>query len=166
MKALKKGVRSSLKNNGDKSLVTWKTSTGFTAFQNYSKSEKHTVKCSFAGKEHQLTYQLHLDKARIADHDKGISANFVHSQDAALLATVIARLADKGVTSFFMIHDQFSVDAENLDLMLETFRQVFKEIFEVDQLGKTLDSFGLEKGYLEYGDLDLEKILEAKYIIS
>ncbi len=164
--ALKVGVKIAIKNNEGKSTVTWKTSTGFTAFQKYSKTEKHTVKCSFAGKEHQLTYQMQVDKARMSDHDKGISANFVHSQDAALLASVIANLAEEGIEDFMMIHDQFSVNAENVDLLLDVFRKTFKSIFDVDQLGNTLKSFGLENNPVEYGDLDMDKILEAKYIIS
>jgi len=163
--ALKEGVKLAIKNNEGKALVTWKTSTGFTAFQNYAKVEKHTVKCSFAGKRHELTYQLHTDKARMTDHDKGISANFVHSQDASLLTSTIANLHKKGINDFMMIHDQFSVNAEEVDVLLETFKETFKEIFEVDQLGNTLKSFGLSNPIV-YGELDLEEVLEAKYIIS
>ena len=33
-------------------------------------------------------------------------------------------------------------------------------------LGNTLKSFGLENNPVEYGDLDMDKILEANYIIS
>jgi hypothetical protein len=66
-----------------------------------------------------------------------------------------------------MIHDQFSVNAENMELLLSVFKEVFKEIFEVDQLGNTLVSLGVVGvGVSDYGDLDLEEILDSKYIIS
>jgi len=164
--ALKTGVSQFINSNEGKSLVTWKTFTGFTAFQNYSKIEKSKVKCNFAGKQHQLNYQVVTDKARLMDHKRGISANFVHSQDASLLASVIANLSEEGITEFMMIHDQFSVNAENLDTLLRVFRDTFKSIFKKDQLGATLANFGLTSNPVDYGDLDLNKIKEAKYIIS
>lgn len=164
--ALKAGIKEALLNNGGKSLVTWQTATGFTAFQNYSKVKKGIVECKFAGKRLQLTYQLFTGKAKISDHVKGISANFVHSQDASLLALTISNLHDKEIDSFMMIHDQFSVNAEEVPLLLETFRETFYEIFSEDQLGQTLKSFGLSENPISYGDLDLEMVYEAKYIIS
>ena len=121
----------------------------------------------FASRPVKLSYQVFLSEARKTDHERGISANFVHSQDASLLAMVIARLAELGLSDFMMIHDQFSVNAENMDLLLIVFKDVFKEIFEVDQLGNTLHSLGLsEVGIENYGDLDMEEILDSKYIIS
>lgn len=121
----------------------------------------------FASRPVKLSYQIFLSEARKTDHERGISANFVHSQDAALLALVIARLAELGVSDFMMIHDQFSVNAENLDLLLDVFQQVFKEIFEEDQLGNTLRLLGLEDEILmDYGDLQMEEVLASKYIIS
>ena len=164
--ALKAGVEEALRNNGGKALVTWKTASGFTAFQDYSRIETGRVNCSFAGKLVQLSFQLFIDKPMKSDHSKGISANFVHSQDAALLSLTIANLAEKGVKSFMMIHDQFSVNAEETSLLLETFKETFIEIFEEDQLGDTLRAFGLQTNPVGYGDLDIQDVMEAKYIIS
>ncbi len=164
--ALKLGVEKALSNNGGSSLITWKTASGFTAFQNYCKVETHRVNCQFAKRLVQLNYQMHIDKPMRSEHGKGISANFVHSQDASLLTLTIANLWDKGVESFMMIHDQFSVDAELTPLLLETFKDTFIEIFEVDQLGNTLKSFGLENNPVEYGDLNIYEVTHAKYIIS
>lgn len=164
--ALKLGVEKALSNNGGSALITWKTASGFTAFQNYCKVETYSVNCRFAKKRVQLSCQMYVDKPMKNDHSKGISANFVHSQDASLLTLTIANLADKGVESFMMIHDQFSVDAELTPLLLDTFKDTFIEIFEVDQLGKTLLSFGLADNPVEYGDLNIYDVADAKYIIS
>ena len=114
----------------------------------------------------QLSFQLFTDKPMKSDHTKGISANFVHSQDAALLSLTIANLYEKGIESFMMIHDQFSVNAEETSLLLETFKETFIEIFEKDQLGNTLRAFGLDTNPVSYGDLDIQNVAEAKYIIS
>ena len=65
-----------------------------------------------------------------------------------------------------MIHDQFSVNAEETSLLLETFKETFIEIFEEDQLGDTLRTFGLQTNPVGYGDLDIQDVMEAKYIIS
>ena len=65
-----------------------------------------------------------------------------------------------------MIHDQFSVNAEETSLLLETFKETFIEIFEEDQLGNTLRAFGLDTNPVNYGDLDIQNVAEAKYIIS
>ncbi len=164
--ALKQGVEIALRDNGGKALVTWKTASGFTAFQDYSRIETGRVNCSFAGKLVQLSFQLFIDKPMKSDHAKGIGANFVHSQDAALLSLTIANLAEKGVESFMMIHDQFSVNAEETSLLLETFKETFIEIFEKDQLGDTLKAFGLHANPVMYGNLDIQDVAEAKYIIS
>ena len=164
--ALKLGVEEALRNNGGKALVTWRTASGFTAFQDYSRIEAGRVNCSFAGKLVQLSFQLFTDKPMKSDHTKGISANFVHSQDAALLSLTIANLYEKGIESFMMIHDQFSVNAEETSLLLETFKETFIEIFEKDQLGNTLRAFGLDTNPVSYGDLDIQNVAEAKYIIS
>ena len=164
---LKKGVCKYLENNPDTPMVTWKTATGFTAFQNYAKTSIKRVNCMFASRPVKLSYQIFLSEARKTDHERGISANFVHSQDASLLALVISRLAELGVSDFMMIHDQFSVSADNLDLLLTVFKEVFKEIFEEDQLGNTLASFGITGvGVINYGDLQMEEVLDSKYIIS
>ena len=64
-----------------------------------------------------------------------------------------------------MIHDQFSVSADNLELLLDVFKEVFQEIFEKDQLGATIESFGLEDE-IDYGDLQMDEISKSKYIIS
>ena len=164
--ALKLGIEEALRNNGGKSLVTWKTASGFTAFQDYSRIETGRVNCSFAGKLVQLSFQLFIDKPMKSDHAKGISANFVHSQDAALLTLTISNLAEKGIESFMMIHDQFSVNAEETPLLLQTFKETFIEIFEEDQLGNTLKTFGLQNNPVKYGSLDIQDVMEAKYIIS
>jgi len=164
---LKRGVRKYLLDNKDTPMITWKTATGFTAFQNYAKTSIKRVNCMFASRPVKLSYQIFLSEARKTDHERGISANFVHSQDASLLALVISRLAELGVSDFMMIHDQFSVNAENMDLLLDVFGQVFKEIFEEDQLGNTLKLLGLEDEILmDYGDLQMEEVLASKYIIS
>ncbi len=164
---LKRGVCKYLKDNPNTSMVTWETATGFTAFQNYAKTSIKRVNCMFASRPVKLSYQIFLSEARKTDHERGISANFVHSQDAALLALVISRLAELGVSNFMMIHDQFSVNADNLELLLTVFKEVFKEIFEEDQLGNTLVSFGITGvGVINYGDLQMEEILDSKYIIS
>ena len=164
--ALKLGVKTTLKDNGNKPIISWKTASGFTAFQNYSKSKMHRVNCTFAGKAVKLSYLVQLDEAMKSEHDKGISANFVHSQDASLLTGTIANLNDEGIEDFMMIHDQFSVNAESVDLLLETFKDTFRDIFTEDQLGKTLESLGLEENPVEYGDLDIDEVLDSNYIIS
>lgn len=164
--ALKSGVKSAIKLSESDSLVTWKTASGFTAFQNYSEVVKFPVRSSFKGKQVKLTCQITNNKAKISNHTRSISANFVHSQDASLLALVISNLADKGVKDFFCIHDQFSVNAEHTGLMLEVFKDTFKSIFVEDQLGNTLKGFGVENNPVDYGDLDLNEISEANYIIS
>jgi DNA-directed RNA polymerase len=164
---LKRAVCGYIESNPGSPMVTWKTATGFTAFQNYAKTSIKRVNCMFASRPVKLSYQVFLNEARKTDHERGISANFVHSQDASLLALVIARLAELGVSDFMMIHDQFSVNAENMELLLSVFKEVFKEIFEVDQLGNTLVSLGVVGvGVSDYGDLDLEEVLNSKYIIS
>jgi DNA-directed RNA polymerase len=164
---LKRGVGVYLENNVDSSMITWKTATGFTAFQNYAKTSIKRVNCMFASRPVKLSYQIFLSEARKTDHERGISANFVHSQDASLLALVIARLAEQGVSDFMMIHDQFSVNAENMELLLSTFKEVFWEVFEEDQLGNTLSSFGLTgTDIINYGDLDMQEVMSSRYIIS
>lgn len=78
-----------------------------------------TIRIQHVGKEN-------TDKPKIRSFMSGISPNFVHSMDAAHMASVIKDWDD----SFGAIHDSFSVHACDVDELLEIIKDNFVKMYD------------------------------------
>ncbi len=108
-----------------------------------------------------------LDKLRMGN---GIAPNFIHSMDAALLATTVLKLADKGCVNFHMIHDSYGVPIGHVEDLNTLVRETFVELFEGDPLKMFVDTvnptFEQRPEEVMINTLDLKEVLESAYIFS
>jgi DNA-directed RNA polymerase len=108
-----------------------------------------------------------LDKLRMGN---GIAPNFIHSLDAALLATTVLKLADRGCTNFHMIHDSYGVPIGHVEDLNTLVRETFVELFEKDPLNIFVNTvnptYEQSPEEVMLNTLDLKEVLDSKYIFS
>jgi DNA-directed RNA polymerase len=106
-----------------------------------------------------------------------IAPNFIHGLDSAHLMKTVLRCKDSGVQDFFLIHDSFGTTPADTDIMYETVRRSFVNIYQdyclfsdfKSQVAKQLSYAGLERLDMkvpEKGNLDITKVLESEYCFS
>lgn len=108
-----------------------------------------------------------LDKLRMGN---GIAPNFIHSLDAALLATTVLKLAEKGCVNFHMIHDSYGVPIGHVENLNTLVRETFVDLFETDPLHSFVNtvnpSFTQQPEEVMLNTLNLEEVIDSEYIFS
>lgn len=100
----------------------------------------------------------------------GIAPNYIHSLDATLLMMTLLKLYKDNVTSFHFIHDQYGVLVNQIPKLNKAVREAYVELFRLDPLKQWLSQ--VYKGFPKDSDsimintLDLNKVLESRYIFS
>jgi DNA-directed RNA polymerase len=165
LKTFQEGAKNRIKKSDDV-YISWKTPTGFTAFQGYGKIHTKRINVKFGKAKKDVTVAYGFDGPLSSRHRTGISANIVHSLDASLMTKTLSCLGDVGVKDFMMIHDQFSVPANHVDLLFEEFKGVFVETMSENLLASILGDIGHSDSDIQYGDVKDSEILNSNYIIS
>jgi len=105
-------------------------------------------------------------------HRNGMSPNFVHSLDAALLHRVVNRTRDV-IPSYLMVHDSYGCHALHMQHLAQQLRQEAIAIFQEDQLLSLRNQIaallpaGAQLPELpEYGDLDVRELENAEYFFA
>ncbi|RWO17737.1 MAG: DNA-directed RNA polymerase, partial [Mesorhizobium sp.] len=154
--------------------IQWETPSGFIAKQDYREQKKGRVETKLMGKALKFTSLTDTDKPDAEKHAGSISPNNVHSMDAAAMILTVQRLAARGVNSFAMIHDSYGTHACDTSLLAKVLREVFVEMYSVDQLRRLRGDFvnrmtGLKKQLEpspERGKLDLSKVIDAEFFFA
>ncbi|CAH2399612.1 DNA-directed RNA polymerase [Mesorhizobium escarrei] len=154
--------------------VQWETPSGFIAKQDYRKQKQGRVETKLLGKVLKFTDWTDTDQPDTRRHGSSISANYVHSMDAAAMILTAQRLANRGVTSFAMIHDSYGTHACDTSVLAKVLREVFIEMYQPDQLRRLRGDFvnrmtGLKKQLEpspERGDLDLSRVIDADFFFA
>ena len=155
--------------------MEWITPTGFTVFQAYRALEEHKVTITWAGKPQQI--RLRSKSTVIAPRKcvNGVSANFVHSQDAAHLMLVANCAVDNKITDFAFVHDSFATHACNTGLLNEVLRECFIEQYREDTLDDlyaqlqdqvSTEVFNLIEPPPHRGNMDLEAVRDSLYFFA
>ena len=98
----------------------------------------------------------------------GISPNFIHSMDASHMALVI----DNWNGDFGAVHDSFSCHACDVEDMLALTKQVFVEMYDVDNFYDYIEDQlitnkeGLDVAQPTLGSLDIGGIYESDYFFA
>lgn len=109
--------------------LSWKVPSGFVAYQAYRNIRERKVKTRLHGSLIYLTQHeptLKLDSRRQA---LGISPNFVHSRDGAMLMLTIELAKLNGISSFAMIHDSYGTVAPDMDMLSACLREAFVDMY-------------------------------------
>ena len=114
-----------------------------------------------------------IDKRKVAN---SISPCFVHALDGAVLQKAVCRANGYGINNFACVHDSFGVLATDVQLMNQSLREAFVEIFDGKNL---LEEFKEEilpqvapekqskvKPVPAQGSLELKQVLGSFYFCS
>lgn len=155
--------------------ITWTTPIGFPAWQEYR--EMDSVRVDTFWGEVRYCPRLQRDSANLnkVKMSNSISPNFVHSMDASMLMTTVLACVEKGVSSFAMIHDSYGTHACDTELLAESLRTAFVDMYSKDVLGDFLEEVKQqipEELHSELpelpqtGELVLEDVKHSRYFFA
>jgi hypothetical protein len=158
--------------------IEWRAPvTGFAVVQENYKYEMKKVQPTYLGERRTLSLRIdsntELDSRR---QRNSITANFIHSLDAAHLVLTMSNLLDEGVSRFGCVHDSYVALAADMELLSRLTRRAFVELHQ----GNIMESFlatscgGLAEHVKEHlrqsmpkqGGLNLEHVADSPYLFS
>lgn len=116
-------------------VIQWTTPVGLRVVQDYRKTKTKRMKTIFG--DVIVKFGLREDipeKTDTTAMSNGLSPNFIHSMDAAHLMLTILRCGASGLRSFGLIHDSFAVHACDTDLLHQSIRDTFVEMYQGNRL--------------------------------
>ena len=153
--------------------ICWTTPSGFRVHQEYRK--EHLVRIKTILGDRIVKHRVKLDGDAISRRRQrnGISPNFIHSLDAAILALTLCRCQDQGIRDFVAVHDSFGVHASHAASLATVIREVVADVFSGDLLQDFADEIlsGLPSDVIlpdlpPRGDLDVRSVLASKYFFA
>ena len=160
-----------------KHYLSWKTPSGFPVFYHSYLTREQSVYVTLSGvpvghkKNGEYTGRItHIlqepsSYASLQGLMSGISPNFIHSQDAAHMALVIANWNG----SFGAVHDSFSTHACDVDNLGQLTRNVFVNMYDKqDYFNDILENIlsnteGFDRDIPVAGNLDIKQVNESEY---
>jgi DNA-directed RNA polymerase len=156
--------------------LTWTAPSGFIAHQSYLDVTQRRIRTRSRGEFLKLTDYTEtqrLDRVRQAN---GISPNFVHSMDAAVMMLTIEQAVAAGVSQFAMIHDSYGTVAADTDTLAHTLRRAFVDMYEnhdvLAEFAASVSARLPDKERLllpslpSKGNLDLQSVLTSDYFFA
>lgn len=115
--------------------INWTTPTGFWVQQAYPELKALRVKTKVGDEIIKLTLREEVvGKLDSRKQAQGVSPNFVHSMDAAALALTINTSHALGLRSFAAIHDSYGTLAADMQVLLDTLRGEFVQMYEANDV--------------------------------
>lgn len=174
--------------------MTWITPSGLKITQNYFKQKKKVISISIFGKTKKIVIKENTDKIDKGKQIQSIIPNIIHSLDATHLMNIIKNAINENFNPVITIHDCFGTlpnymgsleyrvkkefvllysDNKFLNDYHTRFRQnlednqfVIKETNDKSYVLLENDKFLEIPTLPQLGELDLEKIIKSKYMIS
>jgi DNA-directed RNA polymerase len=115
------------------------------------------------------------DEVDVNASKRGIAPNIIHALDATHLRMTLKAALAEGLTEFQMVHDSYGTHAADMTKLARILREQFVELHRkpfLEVLGEQQVARGLvtqeqyeelKAKYLQYGDLDLDEVLNSKY---
>ncbi|MBN9564946.1 MAG: hypothetical protein J0G29_02450 [Alphaproteobacteria bacterium] len=176
MQLLKCATRHLAKQNKS---TTWLTPSGFKVVQDNRIKTKMQIKTKLFGTQNfWMRFDAepnNEDKADIKRQANGITANFIHSLDAAALTLCILEAKKHNITAIRTIHDSLSVVPGDMEVLSQLIRKSFQQMYQdknllKDFLTQTLDKETAETFWKEanisLGLLDLSQLKKATYFFA
>lgn len=157
--------------------ISWVTPAGFPVLQEYKKQKVTRVK-TFWGEgniRQELTMNSDIDKVNTAKGVISIAPNWVHSNDAAHMMLTIHECNKLGVHHFAMIHDSYGTQVGDTEILYNTIRTAFVNMYQQDVMGGFRDQIiaqlpeDLHETLIPLpikGDFDLNNVLTSKYFFA
>lgn len=140
--------------------------TGFPVLQKIHKTEIERINTPIG----KLSIRVSSEGIDSIKMQNGIAPNFVHSLDASLLATTVAKLKENGCNDFHMIHDSYGVPVNHVVALNKAVREAYIELFDKNPLKLFVDqvrpSHEITPDQVMINTLDLSEVADSKYIFS
>lgn len=150
--------------------LSWVTPTGFHVHNFYTQPRRHTIRTIIDGVLHTPRYfefkdEDPIDKAKVTN---SISANLIHSMDAASLTLAVNGSLDLGVDTFSTIHDTYATHAVDVGKLSIATRNSFADMYSnYDPLEVIAKSSGVsDLKALPKGKFDINRVRESKYFFN
>jgi DNA-directed RNA polymerase len=158
--------------------IEWRAPvTGFAVVQENYKYKAKTVQATYLG--NRFSPSLRIDSKTELNPQrqrKAITANFIHSLDAAHLVITMSKLLDARVSRFACVHDSYLTLASDMDLLSRLTQGAFMELHK----GNIMESFletscaglpedvraRLRESMPEQRGLILEHVADSPYLFS
>jgi DNA-directed RNA polymerase len=158
--------------------IEWRAPvTGLAVVQENYKFETNTVEAKYLGK--RFCPSLRIDsQTELSPRGQrsAITANFIHSLDAAHLVLTMSKLLDEGVNHFGCVHDSYVALASDMGLLSELTRRAFVELHQGNMMEAFFETSCAElpeeirerlRGSMpQQRGLSLEYVPDAPYLFS
>lgn len=148
----------------------WRAPTGFPVRQPYPNWRTRVVSTRLGERVRWVRHRADAAGLNKRRHRNGLAPNFVHSLDAAVLASAVAAF-DAGPIS--TIHDSFGTTAPYVERLGRCLRQTMADVFETNLLADLVNQLdALGGGRVSYpsppamGSLDPRAVLDSTYLFS
>ncbi len=151
--------------------IIWWSPVGFPVCQDRKKFKSVQVRTQLCG-----NIRLRLDKETPEidprQQRQGIAPNFIHSMDAAHLMLTVNAMANKGCTSFAVIHDDFGTHCTKVPELYKVLREQFVEMYSnndplFDFKKYHEAEYGIKLPDLpSMGSLKLSQVIDSKYFFA
>ena len=150
----------------------WLSPADFPVYQHYSEYEQVLVRTDLFGRI-KLSLQGAESGVQTYRARNGVAPNYVHSNDSSHMVMTVIEAANRGLTDFSMIHDDFGTHAADTEQFFDIIRQTFVRMYynrdwlmvwklEMERLDDTLDLPDPPKQQ----DLDLLQVIDSKYFFG
>ncbi len=151
--------------------VSWTSPVGFPVVQLYRDYTDQLIITRFGDR---IAYTLRVDGDNIAPsrHAQAVAPNFTHANDAAHMYLSVNKAMEHGVTQFAMIHDSYGTVAADTEVLFQSLRAAFVEMYEEH------DVFAEFKAAMDEvldeplpappakGNLDLMQVMESDFFFA
>ena len=119
--------------------IAWRAPvTGLVVVQKNYKYKTKTVQAMYLGKRFSPSLRINSETELSPPQQRNaITANFIHSLDAAHLVITMSKLLDEGVSRFGCVHDSYVALASDMDLLSGLTKSAFVELHK----GNMMESF-------------------------
>jgi DNA-directed RNA polymerase len=155
--------------------IRWETAVGFPVSQAYYDNVSKRLQLNFGKQKFRLRYNQQSSKLSKRKQISGISANYVHSMDAAHMMSTVNMCMVNDIEDLAMVHDSFGTHACNCTSLYNILRYTFVKQYSVDRLElfreQILEQLPDELGVKippvpQKGKLDISTVMESEYFFA
>ena len=159
--------------------LEWTTPVGLPWSNRYHDSKTRSVRLFLHDRgiriqsKVAIDYEAEILKTRAVN---GVAPNFVHALDAAHLMLTVNAAVSEAITSFALVHDSFGCHAGVSERFHQIIREQFVQMYEEhDVLNEVYERAKYDVSHhnwrrlpkaIEYGDLNIQEVINAKYAFA
>lgn len=157
--------------------LEWTGLTGNVVRQVYWKTVSKSIDISAMYRSDirwDVPYERGKEPFDIYRNAQGISPNFIHEKDAAILKFLALKLKEAGCTNVAFVHDAFSTTPQWVEQMVDYFKEVFVTLFKdrdllLEYYEEQCAKFPELRDILEpppaKGDWNVEEVYDSEFCI-